>query len=75
MDERVAMTTTLTERSIHSIGNALREFGYTTLTDVEVREAADALLAGEPANSDVIRMFVARMLREAGLLPEDADEL
>ena len=64
--------TRLTDRSVHSIGNSLREFGYTGLTDQEVREAADRLTSGEPVNnSDIIEMFVARMLREAGLIPDE----
>jgi hypothetical protein len=63
----------LTDRSVHSIGSSLREFGYATLTDDEVRNAADRLLAGEePTGNDVIEMFVARMLREAGLLPDES---
>jgi hypothetical protein len=67
MTEQIAPT--LTDRSVRSIGNSLREFGYTGLTDQEVRETANGLLDGSVApDRDIIAMFIARMLREAGLL-------
>lgn len=61
---------TLTDRSVKSIGDALREFGYTGLTDDEVRETGNRLLAGGDPSGDVIAMFMAGMLRDAGLLTE-----
>ena len=61
----------LTDRSVHSIGDSLREFGY-TVTDEECRTTAAALLAGSKPDSDIIAMFISRMLREAGLLPDES---
>lgn len=65
------MTDTLTDRSIKSIGDSLREFGY-PVEDTEVRETADRLMRGESAGADIIALFIARMLRDAGVLPEPA---
>lgn len=61
---------TLTDASVRSIHKALTEFGYTGLTVEEVRETGNRLLAGGDPGSDVIAMFMAGMLRDAGLLLE-----
>jgi hypothetical protein len=61
--------TTLTDRSIASIRSSLVEFGYSSLTTEEVREASNRMLAGEKPG-DIIDMFVQRMLREAGVLKD-----
>lgn len=63
----------LTDRSVKSIGDSLREFGYTSLTDDEVRRTANQLLRGiDMSESDVIALFIRRMLREAGMLPDES---
>jgi hypothetical protein len=63
--------TTLTERSIESIRSSLVEFGYSGLTTEQIRDASNRLLAGgKPV--DIIDMFVARMLRESGVLKEES---
>lgn len=63
------MAQTLTDASVKSITRSLRDFGYTSLSEQEVREAADRVLAGEKP-TDIIAMFVADMIRKAGLMPE-----
>ena len=62
----------LTDASVRSVTRSLREFGYSELTEQEVRETSDRLLAGGAPDGDVIAMFIARMMREAGLLPDEA---
>lgn len=58
----------LTDRSVHSIGDSLREFGYSTLTDEYVREVADNLLAGKEQQETIIVKLVRSQLKEAGVL-------
>lgn len=52
---------------------SLREFGYGSLTREEVEQAYDGALAGEDTQSDIIRMMVARQMRDAGLIPAEAE--
>jgi hypothetical protein len=63
--------TALTDRSVRSILASLREFGYSDLTEQQVRDSSTRMLAQEKP-TDIIDMFVSRMLREAGVLPEEA---
>lgn len=64
--------TTLTDKSVASVHKALVDFGYTGLTVQEVRETSDRLMAGGDAGSDVIAMFIQRMLRDAGVLADES---
>jgi len=59
--------TTITDQQISTMGNALRDFGYPSVTDESVREKTEALLKGDKA-SDVISMFIRDWLRDANLL-------
>jgi hypothetical protein len=68
--EPVEPAPTLTPRSVRSIHDALVEFGYADLTLDEVRETGDRLLAGGEAGSDIIAMFIRRMLVESGAITE-----
>ncbi len=61
-------TPTLTDASVSSIRKALVDFGYTSLTETEVRETGNRLLAGGEVGSDVIAMFIRDMLRDAGAI-------
>lgn len=64
----------LTPRSVSSITNALREFGYLGLERSEVERLGNAALAGKPPEEgEVIDLFIRRMLDEAGLLPTPSE--
>jgi hypothetical protein len=68
----------LTDRQVHTIVAALRDFGCRDLTDDRVRELSDDLLsgvipcpftAGETPKGGVITRFIAGQLSEADWLP------
>ena len=61
------MTREITDQHIKTILRNLTEFGYSSITEVEVREQVAILLRGEET-SDIIGMFARDMLEEAGLL-------
>lgn len=57
----------LSDKQITGMRRALVEFGYNDLTDKDVREATDKILAGEEPK-EVIGMFVKSFLEEAKLI-------
>lgn len=58
-----------TTKRLAAMGRALRDFGYRSLTDDQVRQEAEKLMKGaEPTN--IIATFVHGWLKEAGILPE-----
>jgi hypothetical protein len=70
----------LTAEAVHTIANALRDFGYKDLTDDRVRELSDGLLdgsisypfrTGETPKGGTITRFIAGQLSDAGRLPAD----
>lgn len=58
----------LRARNVGKLHRALVEFGYSTLTREEVADAYDAAMRGDDPGADIIRMMVARQIREAGLI-------
>jgi hypothetical protein len=70
----------LTAEAVHTITNALRDFGYKDLTDDRVRELSDELLdgsisypfrTGESPKGGIITRFIAGQLSDIGWLPTD----
>ena len=70
----------LTAEAVRAIVNALRDFGYKTLTDDRVRELSDGLLdgsisypfrTGETPKGGTITRFIAGQLSDAGWSPVD----
>jgi hypothetical protein len=68
----------LTAEAVHTIANALHDFGYKDLTDDRVRELSDGLLdgsisypfrTGESPKGGIITRFIAGQLSDAGWLP------
>jgi hypothetical protein len=68
----------LTAEAVHTIANALHDFGYKDLTDDRVRELSDGLLdgsisypfrTGESPKGGIITRFIAWQLSDAGWLP------
>jgi hypothetical protein len=80
--EERAMTETLTDRSIASITSSLNEFGY-NVDAARVRQSADAIMqhgktpqigqhiGGSALMADIVDLFIARQLSEAGLIDRD----
>jgi hypothetical protein len=67
MTDHPVVSVHLTDRSVSSITRALREFGYATLTEQEVREASERVLSDQPSQG-IIDMFIADYCRDAGVL-------
>jgi hypothetical protein len=70
------MSATLTPRSAASIALALREFGYPDVTTEMALAKGNRLLAdgkypSVDADHDIIDLFIAGMLRDAGLLKDE----
>jgi len=59
----------ITPAMIAKIGDALREFGYTHLSDDEVALSVERARANQDAN--IIDAFVRDILTEAGLLEKE----
>ena len=59
----------ITPAMIAKIGDALRNFGFTYLSDAEVARSVEAVRANQDAN--VIDAFVRDILTEAGLLEKE----
>ncbi len=64
------MSARVTSKQIAGMALALSDFGYPDVTDEEVADWCDELLAGRTPD-DVCAMFVASWLDEAGLLPHE----
>lgn len=68
----------LTDRRVHLVAQSLRDFGYPSVTDEQVRDLSDKLLdgrivcaqEGELPEGGVITMFIHSQLVEAGVLKE-----
>lgn len=56
-------------KNINALYTSLVEFGYSSLTKDEVKEAYEGALDGVDPGSDIIKMMVTRQMREAGLIP------
>ncbi len=70
----------LTAEAVHTIANALHDFGYKDLTDDRVRELSDELLngsisypfrTGESPKGGIITRFIAGQLSDVDWLPID----
>ena len=61
------MANAITDEVVREISRALKDFGY-QVDFAYCREAADSLMAGEPAKGGP-QMFMEKWLKDANLLP------